>query len=66
MPVTTHTHTHTHTHTSILKPFEGSEPTGLKVNIAFISFDVDMLQKVSVCVWWSSDNVEILFFSSHP
>ena len=28
---------HTHTHTRILKPFEDSEPTGLKVDIACFS-----------------------------
>ena len=29
-----HAHTHTHTHTHILKSFEDSESTGLKVDIA--------------------------------
>ena len=29
-----HTSTHTHTHTHVLKPFEDSEPTGLKVVVA--------------------------------
>ena len=36
----THTHTHTHTHTCILKPFEDSEPTGLKVDIACVASTV--------------------------
>ena len=30
---------HAHTHTRILKPFEDSEPTGLKVDIAVKSFE---------------------------
>ena len=35
---------HKHTHTRILKPFEDSEPTGLKVDIANMS--VDMRRRV--------------------
>ena len=52
----THTHTHTHTHTvththihtvaHTHKPFEDREPTGLKVDIAGISYFVPTLSAV--------------------
>ena len=47
----THLHTHLHAHTHILKPFWGQWTDGAKSEyIAFISFDVDILQKICVCV----------------
>ena len=50
-----HKHTHTHTHTHIFIPFEDSEPTGLKVDIAVRQsvlecVDHNLYVSVDVCV----------------